>query len=457
MSTRLVGRGFFRFSWRRRGAEGTRRGQATTGSAGERRVILSGVQPSGVPHLGNVFGAMGTWRQLMRHGDTRDSLSMFCVADLHALTVTPDPRLLWRRCRITAAALVACGVDPAQSALFLQSQIPEHTELSWILGCLTTTARLSHLHQWKEKSRGRAELGSLGLLTYPVLQAADILLYRATHVPVGEDQAQHLELTLDLARAFNHRYGNYFPLPQAVLSDFPRIRSLQDPSSKMSKSQLPTSSTTSTTSTTSSSSPSPVGRPGRRVSLGSVLLSDSDAAVRLKLRRAVTDSLPGVSYEPATRPGVSNLLALHAAALGLRHPELVPGGGAAATPRGYKEELAEDLLRLVVRPLRSRFLRLMAGESVPPLDGGGGSGGGGLTWMGSDGASDGGKEFGSCEEGGEEEEEGEMGEEEERGDVGGDLSQWGFLGRVLEEGRERASRVAVHNLREVKRLVGLPP
>ncbi|XP_032834202.2 tryptophan--tRNA ligase, mitochondrial isoform X2 [Petromyzon marinus] len=454
MTTRLVGRGFFRFSWRRRGTEGTRRGQASIGSAGERRVILSGVQPSGVPHLGNVFGAMGTWRQLLRHGDTQGSLSMFCVADLHALTVTPDPGLLRRRCRITAAALVACGVDPARSALFLQSQVPEHTELSWILGCLTTTARLSHLHQWKEKSRGLADLGSLGLLTYPVLQAADILLYRATHVPVGEDQAQHLELTLDLARAFNHRYGNYFPLPQAVLSDFPRIRSLQDPSSKMSKSQLPTSSSSSS----SSSSSPPAGRPGRRSSLGSVLISDSDAAVRLKLRRAVTDSLPGVSYEPAARPGVSNLLALHAAALGLRHPGLVPcgGGGGGSTPRGYKEELAEDLLRLVVRPLRSRFLRLMAGESVPSLDGGGGSGGGGLTWTSP--GDYGGKEFGSCEEEeeeGDEEEEG-MGEEE-RGDVGGDLSRWGFLGRVLEEGRERASRVAAHNLREVKLLVGLAP
>ncbi|KAJ8283106.1 hypothetical protein COCON_G00056250 [Conger conger] len=220
--------------------------------------VFSGIQPTGVPHLGNYLGALEQWAELQR--EYRSVL--FSIVDLHAITVPQDPAHLRDNILDLTASLLACGIDPAHAVLFRQSQVSEHAELSWILGCLTSMPRLRHLPQWKMKSKGKNE-GSVGLFTYPVLQAADILLYRSTHVPVGEDQLQHLELAQDVARIFNKQYGDLFPIPKALLSSTRRVKSLRDPSSKMSKSD-----------------------PHR---LATVSLTDSPDDIVLKFRRAVTD------------------------------------------------------------------------------------------------------------------------------------------------------------------------
>ncbi|XP_071392275.1 tryptophan--tRNA ligase, mitochondrial isoform X2 [Centroberyx affinis] len=227
------------------------------------------------------------------------------------------------------ASLLACGIDPERSILFQQSQVSEHAELSWVLGCLTSMPRLRHLPQWKMKSKLKNE-GSVGLYTYPVLQAADILLYKSTHVPVGEDQVQHLELAQDLARIFNHHYGELFPEPRALLSSTRKVKSLRDPSAKMSKSD-----------------------PQKMATIG---LTDSPDDIALKIRRAVTDFTSEVTFDPEARPGVSNLLTLHAAAEGVAVEE------AASRARGldtgaYKSLVAEAVIRWLA-PIREEIRRL---------------------------------------------------------------------------------------------------
>src|SRR5271170_2577182 len=198
------------------------------------RRVFSGIQPTADSfHLGNYLGAVRQWVELQA---TRDAL--YCVVDLHAITVPYDPQTLRRRTRVAAAQLFAAGLDPARCVLFVQSQVPEHTELNWILGCLTGFGEANRMTQFKDKSaKGGADQSSVGLFTYPILQAADILLYEADQVPVGEDQRQHLELTRDLAQRFNHRFGKTFILPEAYIPPAARrIADLQDPSIKMSKS-----------------------------------------------------------------------------------------------------------------------------------------------------------------------------------------------------------------------------
>uniref|UniRef100_A0AAV2K3H6 tryptophan--tRNA ligase n=1 Tax=Knipowitschia caucasica TaxID=637954 RepID=A0AAV2K3H6_KNICA len=179
--------------------------------------VFSGIQPTGVPHLGNFLGALENWVSLQHEFP----VVVFSIVDLHSITVPQEPHQLRANVLDMAASLLACGIDPHKAILFQQSQVSEHTELSWILGCLTSMPRLRHLPQWKMKSKQKNE-GSVGLYTYPVLQAADILLYKSTHVPVGEDQLQHLELAQDLARIFNHRFGDLFPEPQTLLSHLVR-------------------------------------------------------------------------------------------------------------------------------------------------------------------------------------------------------------------------------------------
>ncbi|XP_078415739.1 tryptophan--tRNA ligase, mitochondrial isoform X1 [Cetorhinus maximus] len=232
------------------------------------------------------------------------------------------------------ASLLACGINPEQSALFQQSKVSEHTELAWILCCLTSMPRLRHLPQWKMKSSGQKDEGSLGLFTYPVLQSADILLYKSTHVPVGEDQIQHLELAQDIARIFNNQYGYFFPIPKAILSETKKIKSLRNPVAKMSKSD-----------------------PQK---LATVNITDSPEEILLKFRKAVTDFTSEVTYDPETRPGVSNLVAVHTAVTGMTVGEILHLSKGLDTAR-YKYVVAEAVIEKFA-PIKNEIERLRVEE-----------------------------------------------------------------------------------------------
>jgi len=245
--------------------------------------VLSGIQPTASSfHLGNYLGAVRHWVALQ---DTYDAF--YCVVDLHAITLDPPPpEQLRQRTRVSAAQLLAAGLDPARCTLFVQSHVPQHTQLSWVLECLTGFGEASRMTQFKDKA-ARGGTYSVGLFTYPVLQAADILVYRADAVPVGEDQRQHLELTRNVAQRFNNRYGETFTIPDAFIpAETAKILDLQDPSAKMSKS---------------------LG------DAGTVNLLDDPALLARKFRRAVTDPGTEVRYDPDAKPGVSNLLSILAA------------------------------------------------------------------------------------------------------------------------------------------------
>jgi len=247
--------------------------------------VFSGIKPTGPVQLGNLLGALRNWVTDQHRGD-----SLFCVVDLHALTVPQDPAELRTATEELAMLLLAVGIDPEVSTLFVQSAVREHTELAWLLQCTASFGELRRMTQFKDKS-GDAEFVSAGLFTYPTLMAADILLYDTDEVPVGDDQRQHLELTRDLAERFNSRYGPTFVVPAATVPPVAaRIMDLQDPTRKMSKSEE-----------------SPQGT--------ILVLEDPDSIVR-KVKRAVTDTDGEVRYDIATKPGVSNLLAILAACTG---------------------------------------------------------------------------------------------------------------------------------------------
>ncbi|KAM0550767.1 hypothetical protein ACHAPJ_008630 [Fusarium lateritium] len=253
------------------------------------RVIFSGIQPTGVPHLGNYVGALRQWVQLQREPDTK---LIYSIVDLHAITMPQPPDQLRKRKREALAALLAIGIDPERATLFYQSSVPAHSELMWILSCTASVGYLSRMTQWKSKlnlneksSINDRQAGSklkLGLFSYPVLQAADILVHRATHVPVGHDQQQHLEFARECVTNFNAAYGNHLVSPQTLIPPVHRVMSLNDPTSKMSKSHKSEKSR--------------------------ILITDSPEDIKVKVGGAKTDSIPGISYDPATRPGVSNLL-----------------------------------------------------------------------------------------------------------------------------------------------------
>jgi tryptophanyl-tRNA synthetase len=242
--------------------------------------VLSGIQPTaGSFQLGNYLGAVRHWVELQ---DTHDAFYM--VVDLHAITVEQDPTSLHHNTLLAYAQLIAAGVDPTRSTLFVQSHVPEHTQLGWVMQCKTGFGEASRMTQFKDKSsRGGSEHASVGLFTYPVLQVADILVYQADGVPVGEDQRQHLELTRDLAQRFNSRYGTTFVVPKPlIVKDTAKILDLQDPTAKMSKS-LPN---------------------------GAVFLLDDAKVISKRIRSAVTDSETVVRFDPVGKPGVSNLLTI---------------------------------------------------------------------------------------------------------------------------------------------------
>jgi len=281
--------------------------------------VLSGVQPSGDLHLGNYLGAFRNWVSDQHRHD-----AYFCVVDLHALSQDHDPALLASRTLDAATNLLAIGLDPAVCTLFVQSHVPEHPRLTWLLECTATFGELRRMTQFKDKG-GENESVRAGLFTYPVLMAADILLYDADRVPVGDDQRQHLELTRNLAARFNHHYGETFVIPEVALPTLgARVMDLQEPARKMSKSV---------------SSP-----------LGTVGVLDPPEEIDRKVRRAVTDASSDVAYDPEARPGVSNLLELLAAAKGGDPKELAAGFSSYSE---LKRELAETLVELL-RPIRER-------------------------------------------------------------------------------------------------------
>jgi tryptophanyl-tRNA synthetase len=245
-------------------------------------LVFSGVQPTSQLHLGNYIGALKQWVPIQH-----DHKCLFCIVDLHAITVPQEPKELRQNILDVAAAYLASGIDPKRSTIFVQSEVPEHAELGWILGTLTKMGELERMTQFKDKSaKGGAERAGAGLFTYPALMAADILLYDTSAVPVGEDQMQHLELARILARRFNERFGDTFQIPQALIQKHgARVMSLQDPSKKMSKSD-----------------PSDTSK---------ILLSDSADIIRKKIMRAVTDTAGGVTYDIDKKPAVANLMTIY--------------------------------------------------------------------------------------------------------------------------------------------------
>ncbi|WP_353813221.1 tryptophan--tRNA ligase [Agromyces sp. SYSU T00266] len=301
-----------------------------------RPVVFSGMQPSGDSlHLGNYLGALVNWVALQ---DDHDPI--YCVVDLHAITVPQEPEALREATRRTAAQYLAAGVDPERSTLFVQSQVPAHAELAWVLGTLTGFGEASRMTQFKDKSsRYGAESTTVGLFTYPVLMAADILLYGTHLVPVGDDQRQHLELTRDLAGRFNSRYGDTFVVPEAMIpKESARIYDLQEPTSKMSK---------------SAASPN-----------GLINLMDDPKVIAKRIRSAVTDTEREIRYDPRAKPGIANLLDIYATVTGRSIPDLE----AAYDGKGYGD-LKKDLADVVVErvaPIRERTLELM--EDPAELD-----------------------------------------------------------------------------------------
>jgi tryptophanyl-tRNA synthetase len=289
--------------------------------------VLSGIQPTGSGfHLGNYLGAVRRWVGLQ---DTHDAF--YCVVDLHAITMPHDPAELRRRPRESVAELIACGLDPARCTIFVQSHLPQHAELGWVMGCLTGYGEASRMTQFKDKS-ARGELGgaTVGLFTYPVLQAADILLYQADQVPVGEDQRQHIELTRDLAQRFNSRYGKVFTLPEPyIMSSAAKIGDLQDPTRKMSKSLPPA---------------------------GTLVLLEDPKALAKKIRSAVTDTGREI-VASEDKPGVTNLLSIMSALTGREVADLekeYDGKGYG----DFKKDVAEAVLA-EVQPIQLRFRELL--------------------------------------------------------------------------------------------------
>jgi tryptophanyl-tRNA synthetase len=290
--------------------------------------IFSGIQPSGKLHLGNYLGAMRNWVRLQGEYE-----AIYCIVDLHAITVPQEPAELRAKTYEVAAGFLAAGLDPEHTTIFVQSHVPAHAQLAWIFNCVTPLGWLNRMTQFKDKAGKNREQALTGLYVYPVLQAADILAYRATHVPVGEDQKQHIELARDIAGAFNRKYETeFFPLPEPmIMGEAARIMSLRDGRKKMS-----------------SSDSSDYAR---------INLTDDAAAIALKLQRAKSDSQMGLTYDPENRPEASNLLNIYAA-LADRPRAEVEARFAGSAFSAFKGELAELAVEKLA-PITAEMRRLM--------------------------------------------------------------------------------------------------
>ena len=291
--------------------------------------VLSGIQPTHDSfHLGNYLGALKQWVQLQEDND-----AFYCVVDLHALTVETDPKVLQKRILLSAAQLIAIGVNPSKCTLFIQSHVPAHNQLAWVLECITGFGEAGRMTQFKDKSqKGGAERTNVGLFTYPILQAADILLYQADFVPVGEDQRQHIELTRDLGQRFNSKYKEIFNIPQAqIIKSLAKINDLQDPTAKMSKSAASMS--------------------------GVIELLDEPEITLKKFKSSVTDDGKEVKFDEKGKPGISNLLTIHSALSGKSIQEIENEFAG----RGYgdfKSAVAEVVIA-ELEPIRERTKQLM--------------------------------------------------------------------------------------------------
>jgi tryptophanyl-tRNA synthetase len=295
----------------------------------EKKRILSGIQPSGDLTLGSYMGAIKNWVALQDEYDC-----FYCIVDMHAITVRQDPATLRRRSLAQLSQYIACGLDPQRNVLFIQSHVHQHAELSWVLGCYTQFGELSRMTQFKDKSKKHADNITAGLFTYPVLMAADILLYQADLVPVGQDQKQHVELCRDIANRFNGLYSDTFTLPEPFIPKMgTRIMSLGDPTSKMSKSDPD----------------------------GCVFLMDKPEDIMRKFKRAVTDCEAAVKFDQANKPGISNLLSIYCTATGKGIEE----AEAEFADQGYgvfKPAVGEAVVELL-RPIREEATRLMGDKA----------------------------------------------------------------------------------------------
>lgn len=295
--------------------------------------VLSGIQPTGGMTIGNYIGAINQWRTMQNDNDC-----FFMMVDLHAITVRQEPAELRERILDGVALYTACGIDPDKSALFVQSHVREHAQLAWVLNCYTQMGELNRMTQFKDKSSKHSNNINVGLFSYPVLQAADILLYQADRVPVGEDQKQHLELTRDIATRFNNLYGDVFTIPDPQIPEFgARVMSLQDPTKKMSKSD---------------ENPN-----------GYIMLLDEPKKIEKKLKKAVTDSdeQARIYFDTTEKPGVSNLLTMLSVATGKSIEALVPD---------YEDKmyghLKKDTAAAVVEmiePIQARFKEIRADQT----------------------------------------------------------------------------------------------
>ena len=295
----------------------------------DRKTIFSGIQPSGGLHLGSYLGAIKNWVELSQTYDT-----YYCIVDMHAVTARQDPADLRRRVLEQLAQYIACGLDPARNVIFVQSHVPAHAQLAWVLSCYTMFGELGRMTQFKDKSAKNEENINAGLFTYPVLMAADILLYQTDLVPVGEDQCQHVEICRDIAHRFNTVYGDVFKMPEAFNPKVgARIMSLTDPRSKMSKSDRDPS--------------------------GCVYLSQAPEEIMRAFKRAVTDSdsVNPIHYDKENKPGVSNLMQIYAAATGKTYSEIeaeFAGQGYGA----FKPAVGEAVVELF-RPIREESARIL--------------------------------------------------------------------------------------------------
>ncbi|KAL1915303.1 uncharacterized protein VTP21DRAFT_6761 [Calcarisporiella thermophila] len=317
-----------------------RRFYTSTSNNDASRIVLSGIQATGTPHLGNYLGALSSWVNL-QFSEPSSTRIYTMIADAHSITVPQNPSELRKKRREVAIALLAVGLKPERCIIFEQSRILEHAQLAWILNCITPVGWLNRMTQWKSKAKmlkersedaGISDPGMcLGLFAYPVLQAADILLYNTTHVPVGEDQIQHLELTRDIADMFNRTTGkDIFSLPSVMISNTKRIKSLRNPAAKMSKSDP--------------------------VDASRINLTDTKEQIGQKIRRATTDSTRGITYDPTERPAVSNLVTIYAAMRGCGVEE-VCREHADSSHADFKEALT-IVIEEKIGPIRENIHRL---------------------------------------------------------------------------------------------------
>mgnify|MGYP000791902635 FL=1 len=295
-------------------------------NAPAKKRIFSGIQPSGELTLGSYMGAIKNWVSLQDEYDC-----LYCIVDMHAITVRQNPADLRRRSVNQLAQYIACGLDPAKNIMFIQSHVPQHAELSWVLGCYTQFGELSRMTQFKDKAAKHADNITAGLFTYPVLMAADILVYQADLVPVGQDQKQHVELCRDIAQRFNGVYGDTFTLPEPFIPKMgARVMSLGDPTSKMSKSDPD----------------------------GCVYMMDKPEDIMRKFKRAVTDCDACVKFDKENKPGISNLLSIYGALRG-KSPEEAEKDFAGMNYGALKEAVCEAVISSL-EPLQSRFQEIRA-------------------------------------------------------------------------------------------------